>query len=372
MTFKKSRQRYATFLVSTCLFHFGAFETLSVSAQQLAPSRQTLNPQGARNGQQVTNRQPNNRQADVQRQSPNAQQALIKRQPNLMVQAAPFPLTPEEKERVDQLLEFWEYSSNKVQTYSTRFERIEFDPVFGPKDPNTPKTQGMGTIRYSAPDKGEFKLESLGVYTPPTTPGAKPQYPQKPVEFDEHWICDGLSVFEFNSKAKQLIETKLPPEMQGQRIADGPLPFMFGAKKDELKQRYWIREMKNSKPGQYSLTVYPKRRDDAMNYSRVSVIIAESDFLPHALVTYPPNHHAKMNPARTVYVFKDRQVNKPLHRGQQFFNRFVSPKPPIGWKKVVSNAGQAPATIDGQPPRATATKPRSTANRPEPTPQNAR
>ena len=33
------------------------------------------------------------------------------------------------------------------------------------------------------------------------------------------------------------------PEMQGQSIGDGPLPFLFGAKADTMKSRYWIREI---------------------------------------------------------------------------------------------------------------------------------
>lgn len=332
-------------------------------------------------------RQMNQRQV-IQGQPPKQLQRAGQ-QRNLMVKAAPFKLTPAEKKRVDDLLGFWEFSSGKVQTYTTKFERLEFDPVFGPKDPRTPRTRGFGVIRYSAPDKGEFKLETIGEYTPPKKAGAN-TYPQKPVQFDEHWICDGKSVYEFNTKTKQLIETKLPPEMQGKRIADGPLPFMFGAKKAELLERYWIREIKNAKPGQYVLDIYPKRREDALNYSRVSVIIAEDDFLPMALQIFPPNFDRKLNPAKTVYAFKDRQTNKPLHRTQQFFNRFVSPKPPIGWKKVVSNVGQpvppanvqlAPrpraatpqavkpqaAQVRGPQPRATATRPRAAVSSGQPT-----
>ena len=31
--------------------------------------------------------------------------------------------------------------------------------------------------------------------------------------------------------------------MQGEAIADGPIPFIFGAKVDKMKQRYWIRDI---------------------------------------------------------------------------------------------------------------------------------
>ena len=279
---------------------------------------------------------------------------------SLVVKTAPFRLSPQEQKRVDEILAYWEVVSDKVHTYTAKFQRNEYDPVFGPKDPKTPRTVGEGIIRYSAPDKGEFKLDTIGQYTPPTKPGGQPQYPKKPVEFDEHWICDGTSIYEFNTKTKQLIETKLPPDMQGQHIADGPLPFMFGAKKEKLKARYWIRELKPpaDKVGQYRLEVHPKLREDAMNFSRVGVILDEKQYLPIALQIYPPNYDARKNWARTVYIFTDRQVNSPIDRGRQFLDRFISPKPPLGWKKVVSNYGQPvgpPAS--GPTPRNTATKP---------------
>ena len=273
---------------------------------------------------------------------------------NLPVRQAPFRLAAAEQKRVDQILEFWENRSQKVQTYSARFTRWEYDPVFGPKNPNHARSKGDGIIRYGSPDKGEFKLETIGTFMPPQKEGDPPQYPQAKVEFDEHWICDGKSIYELNSKQKQLIETRLPPEMQGKQIADGPLPFMFGATKKKLNSRYWIREIKPpaDRKGEYWLEVFPKRPDDAANFSRVMVILDEKHFLPMALQIFSPNFNARKNWARTVYQFTDRQVNNPIHRGRQFFDRFISPKPPLGWKKVVANFGQPV----GQPAGATATK----------------
>ncbi len=90
----------------------------------------------------------------------------------LLVQQAPFRLTPEERKRVDQILDYWESRSQKVRTYSAHFTRWEYDPVFGPKNPKHARTEGHGIIRYGSPDKGEFKLETLGEYTPPQTEGA--------------------------------------------------------------------------------------------------------------------------------------------------------------------------------------------------------
>ena len=33
----------------------------------------------------------------------------------------------------------------------------------------------------------------------------------------------------------------MPPELQGKAIVDGPLPFLFGADAQKLKQRYYLR-----------------------------------------------------------------------------------------------------------------------------------
>jgi TIGR03009 family protein len=262
------------------------------------------------------------------------------------------PMSPEQQLRVDQLLSVWESRSAKVKTYSCVFTRWEYDAVFGPKNPNWPKTQSEGLIRFSSPDKGEFRVEKIGKFQPPAAVGESPKFPMKKEDTAEHWICNGESVYELNAKKKQLIERTLPPEMQGNQIADGPLPFMFGAKKDKLKRRYWIRELTPppNRKGEYWLEAYPRLPETAAEFQRIRVILDEKTFLPNALEVYPPNYNARSNPSRTVYVFRNRSVNDPLHRGQEFFGRFISPKTPRGWKKIVQNFSDpapAPSVANG-------------------------
>lgn len=251
----------------------------------------------------------------------------------------PFPpLKPDEQQHLDQLLAYWQQRSAKVKTYSCKFVRWEYDMTFGPRNPNIARTQAEGIIRYSSPDKGEFNVLRLGVYQQPTNQNQRP-YDMKAVEHEEHWICDGSSVFELNPKKKQLIERKLPPEMRGRQIADGPLPFMFGATREKLQARYWMREQvpPKERPNEYWVWAYPRTRADAADFQKIRVILDQETFLPNALEVFPPNYDQKLNPSRTVYLFKDRKINDPLHRGQEFLGRFISPKPPRGWKVVVEN-----------------------------------
>ena len=72
---------------------------------------------------------------------------------------------------------------------------------------------------------------------------------------------------------KQLIERKLPPEMQGKAIADGPLPFVFGAKADQLKRRYWMRDITPEEDigKRIWLEAVPKLQQDAANFQKATI-----------------------------------------------------------------------------------------------------
>ena len=282
-----------------------------------------------------------------------------RRRPAQRIDRPPFaPLSAKQQQRLDQILAYWQHTSSRIKTYACRFTRFEYDHVFGPQDKNRHKTQSEGVIRYAAPDKGEFRVERLGTYTPPAEPGRPPTYPMKPAEELEHWICDGQAVYELNGQTKQLIVQSLPPEMQGKFIADGPLPFMFGASKEKILGRYWMRELPPpaERRGEYWLEAWPKRREDAANFQRIMIILDEKTFLPKAMQIFPPSYEERENTSREVYTFADLQVNDPIHRGQEFMGGFISPRKPLGWKKVVTNYGQSPGPATASNPPAGKTK----------------
>ena len=60
--------------------------------------------------------------------------------------------------------------------------------------------------------------------------------------------------------------TRLPPELQGKAIVDGPLPFLFGAKAETIKARYWIRVLPETGNGKFWLEAVPKSRQDVQNF----------------------------------------------------------------------------------------------------------
>jgi TIGR03009 family protein len=199
--------------------------------------------------------------------------------------AEPFRLTPQEAAEVDRILKLWESRSSAVKTFEAKFKRWEWDPVFGP--PNKPRFEDLGNVKYAAPDKGLFEVEG---------------------ERAEKWICDGKAVFEYSYAKKELIEHRLPPELQGKAITQSPLPFLFGAQAQHLKQQYFIRLITPpNAQGQTWLEVFPRFQAGAANFKRAELILTNKDMTPLGLCLYSPN-----GKSHTSYQFYAMVVNDPF------------------------------------------------------------
>lgn len=209
---------------------------------------------------------------------------------------APFQLTQGEAAELDELLRAWEVRSAKVKFLECSFRLWEHDAVFNQI------TERAGKIKYRSPDHGMYKVEFV----------RKPGPPEKPADWQrvdgQHWCCDGKSVFEFQFANKVLIEHQLPPELQGEAIQHSPLPFLFVAKAEHLKKRYFLRIVttpQDRQKGQIWLQCYPKWQQDAANFIKVELILDGNTFLPHGLKLFLPN-----GKDHTTHVFTDYQVNQ--------------------------------------------------------------
>jgi TIGR03009 family protein len=196
---------------------------------------------------------------------------------------------------------------------------------------------------YSKPDKGLFKVEKIYQYVAPQNPNDAPKYEEQKGEIGEHWVCDGQSVYEYNHQQKKLIQYSLPPEMAGQAIAHSPLPFIFGANANHIRQRFWMRVITpREAEGEYWLEAYPKSQADAANYQKVEIILDEKDYLPKAIQIYDPTYDVRRNPKRTAFMFENREVNwnVTLERLNLFHKEFYEPVLPGGWKKEIQRYDQ--------------------------------
>ncbi len=232
-----------------------------------------------------------------------------------VVNRAPFQLTPQETAQLDLVLREWERQSDRVKTLTSEFTREEFDPVFKTNKRST------GILKFKKPDKGVYKIEGEG---------------------GEHWISDGKSIYEYNYQQKLVIERKLPKELRGKAIVDGPLPFIFGAKAAKLKARYFMRlakpttmqeQQRRIQAGEIWLEAYPRHQRDAANFSRADLILQQKTMLPVAIrITLPGGNKT------TDHLFKEPTVN-----GIWDFIKDIKPSVPFGWKMVQAEPQQPPA-----------------------------
>jgi len=229
---------------------------------------------------------------------------------------APFTLTPEEEATLLRVLQRWEEATSRVKNLECRFTRFQYDPVFG--SGTTPVAVDQGEIKYVAPNKGLFRVFQPQNFAEPRA---------------EQWICDGKAIYEFDYANRQLIEYPLPPEAQNRPVSEGPLPFVFGAKAAELRDRYYLRVVTPSHArGQVWLEAWPKWQNDATNFQRATMIILWEDMTPFALELIEPN-----GKNRTVFRFQEVKINARniLDPLGLFEESWLRPRTPPGWTRVV-------------------------------------
>ena len=325
------------------------FCVLTMFVCGLASSKAAAQNSGYPNGQQQSN-DPTQLSAEQRMAMQAAQQQAFDQQNMEAAQAAaihepqrPFPELPQnEQQYLEQMLDYWETSSQKVKQYVCDFQRYEYDSgTVNYRDPNTNQlaaaTFAKGVIKYAEPDKGFYETTKIMAFdSPPAAAGEEAKYKTLAAEeAKEKWICDGKNVYEYDYKNKKLYESELPADMRGDRIIDSPMPFLFGAKKAQILDRYWVRVVPQDSETEYYLEAYPKRIDDARLYSKIEIVLAREDFLPKAMHVYSPQYNpAKGNFQSRYFAFNDRSVNDSVSRFQNFFAIFIRPKTDIGWKRV--------------------------------------
>ena len=240
---------------------------------------------------------------------------------------------------MDALLVQWEQHGADVKTFECNFTRFDWDPVWRT---DQPMHIVEGEIRYAAPDKGMLRVDGELVdfrWDGQQAAGGRFVEGQQA----EHWISNGSSIFEYDFQKKQLTEHKLPPELKGRAISDSPLPFLFGAKAESVRNRYFLRIVTpEGIRDQAWLEACPKFQPDAANFQRATLILTLGNMQPSAIETVLPNGQS-----RTVYHFHKIKVNvrNLLDPLDVFKNNWLHAPTPRGWTKVVEEAPQEQANL---------------------------
>jgi TIGR03009 family protein len=312
---------------------------VTATAQQPAPLQQGVPQQGAPQQQNLGQPQGIGQQPGLGQQP---QQPIVPQVP------PGFQLNALEQTALDTLLDAWQKESATITTFKCSFERWEYN-VFGPNNNKDPLNKNSGELSYHRPDKGSFQIIEVKTFTEmPVPPGSprKGDWVKRPDAIGDHWVCDGKSVYQYRPDVKQLVEHPIPPQLQGQAIVDGPLPFLFGADAVKLKERYWMRidQQQNQDPNQIWLIALPRFQAQAADFRKVEVILDRKRLLPRYMNVWKPNGE------RDLYMFDldNASKNSALDRFKDMFDR---PRVPLGWKRVVENMPLQQAAQPVQPLR---------------------
>lgn len=203
-------------------------------------------------------------------------------------QPADRAVTPE----MEKVLNVWETYSVKLEKLEGEFERYDYDFVF------KVEKRFRGRYFFEAPDKGRMDFVAPK-QLPETNETRGTVFAVKPGD-TRSWICTGSEILDINHDSKNYTRVEIPERFRGSNIVNSPLPFLFGAKASELKERYLLTfgDMHNPQGGTVHIVAAPLMEAQRREYRRAEILLNTKDFLPSAVRLW----HASGN-GETVYVF---------------------------------------------------------------------
>jgi TIGR03009 family protein len=197
--------------------------------------------------------------------------------------------------KLERILIDWEAHSSKIKSLHGKHTRKEFIKTFAVEKVSE------GEFFLETPDKGRIDMIAK-----PVAKGAVASRKDYALEkgSSERWICTGEEILSFNEDDKTYIREVLPVAMRGKNIVHSPLPFLFGMKADEAKQRFNLKIVSFSKDNTtVQIQAIPRMDSDRQNYSEAGIVLDLKRFVPNAVRLFDPNG------IETVYIFNSVEIN---------------------------------------------------------------
>ena len=242
--------------------------------------------------------------------------------------APKFQLTPEQEAYLDKVLTAWELHSAQIQTFQCKITRWEYNQIHqDPANPSKASAIRQGEIRFAMPDQGYYRIDEKSL---------------EGASSPEQMICDGKSLFMYDYASKKIREMPLPPEYQGRGITQCPvLPFLFGARKDDLKRRFLMQVKPTSSEQDIVIEAYPRLPDEAAQYRFVQIMLniqKNGTILPTGLRIWLPG-------GQIIHTYRltDLEINRTSLPEFITGNPFA-PKVPMGWELISADTSAAPVS----------------------------
>ena len=229
---------------------------------------------------------------------------------------------------MEQILKDWEKKTAIIKRMSATVETHEKGTTFGVKK------LGRGTVKFQYPDQASYQISGIKITKELLAREKKrDNMTLKPADA-QRFVCTGKKLYQIDDVKKKYQIIPIPPNMQGERILDGPLPFLFGMKAEEAKRRFDFSKLK-SRPNQIWLKAIPRRQEDLQNYKEARIVLDKKNFYPLFVQTTDTT-----GTSTTSYYFKNFKVN------EGFFWKAIKPDKIKGYKLIITeNGGPAPGRV---------------------------
>lgn len=252
---------------------------------------------------------------------------------------------------LETLLKQWEQKSSQIKMLEGKHKRTTYNLVFETEQ------IASGVFYLETPDKGRIDL--VGTKPDKNEKSSRIGKSGKPFRLEEgpgeKWICSGQEIIAVNEEEKSYQVMPLPKDVQGENIVKSPLPFLFGMKADEAKQRYHM-VLKSNTEKSAVLIIRPRLQLDQQNYSEAYVLLDKTTYLPSAVKLFDPAGNLE-----TVYKFEKVEINKksffpaklfgekdPFHPDLRRYKLFVAAEE----TEPGARAPQGDPRLNLQPPRS--------------------
>ena len=231
---------------------------------------------------------------------------------------------------LEKILKDWELKTSKIEKLQGDTRYREFDKTFAVE------YRAEGKFAFEAPDRGNYELRPVKVNKGDASSLKDEQgeaYKLTP-KAAERWVCTGAEILKIDEAQKTYEIVEIPEERRGDRIIEAPLPFLFGMKAEQAKQRYQI-ELGKETDQDIVLQLRPNWSGDAANWSKATVIISKTNYLPREVRLIAPG-----GTSMRIHTFENIKVNSDNIFRSLFGDDPFKPK--LRNYKVVVNDG-APA-----------------------------
>lgn len=227
------------------------------------------------------------------------------------------PVDPAAQQRLDQLLTEWERQSAAIKSLDAKFFRLDNNKVLGEIEffegralLKSPNFACLDTKKLDLDPKKEAQLfmDAVKFYRAQNgepAPGTEP-IPAARKKFFDRIICTGESIYHYDGSVKQVFEYPLAKQDRAAALQQGPLPFLFDMRREEVLRRYNMRLVKEDDE-KYTIQVAPKLEIDRSAFEQAVIHLNKKTFQPDVLMLVEPNKNQQ------IYYLTRVRANEPVN-----------------------------------------------------------